>query len=242
MANSDSERRTQIQNLIQNDELDVSKQQLANKTVETTTATPPKPTPKQSLHGVRQAVSPSMPSTIPWKDSKAKEVLTKDILSGFVPDSMTAKEVYNDAREGRHLHYAPYDYKNFVTNLRNLRKLLRTQEVLAIECQSNLDRELFLYPPSDLDPRGYPRWDRSNAPACLKKDVDDMIAGKLTATPSQIHAANPVYRLFPLKVFIDHINQEKKSRQQSSYWVNFKKDQQQKKMQKQQHRQNKATR
>jgi hypothetical protein len=39
----------------------------------------------------------------PWKDSKAKEVLSKLIISGFVPDSMTAKEVYNDTRDGRHL-------------------------------------------------------------------------------------------------------------------------------------------
>lgn len=182
----------------------------------------------------------------PWKDSKAKEVLTKDILSGFVPDSMTAKDVYNDTRHGRHLIYAPYDFKNFSTNIRNLRKLLRTQEGLAAECQANLDRELLLYPPSDMDPRGYPRWDKSNAPESLKKDVDAMLAGTLIATPSQLHASNPEYSVFPLKVFINHINQEKKSRCQSSYWINFKHDQEEKKRlqreQRQERRQNKSSR
>jgi hypothetical protein len=181
----------------------------------------------------------------PWKDSKAKDVLMKDILSGFVPDSMTAKEVYNDKRDGRHLLYTAYDFKNFATNLRNLRKLLRTQDVLAAECQANLDRELLLYPPSDADPRGYPRWDKSNASASLKRDIDAMLAGTLTATSSQLYASNPEYRVFPLRVFIDHVNQEKKSRRQSAYWINFKNEQQEKKLlqrQQRQQRQNHSSR
>jgi hypothetical protein len=195
-----------------------------------------------ALAGTKAMSTPPNSNPVPWKDSKAKDLLAKDILSGFVPDAMTAKEVYNDTREGRHLLYAPYDFKNFVTNLRNLRKLLRTQEVLAVECQANLERELLLYPPSDMDPRGYPRWDRSKAPACLKKDVTEMLAGNLIATPSQLHASNPEYRRFPLKVFIDHINQEKKSRSQSAYWINFKNEQRVKKLQQQQQRQKKSSR
>jgi hypothetical protein len=173
----------------------------------------------------------------PWKDSEAKGVLTRDILSGFVPDSMTPKEVYNDTRDGRNLLYAAYDFKNFSTNLRNLRKLLRTQHVLATECQANLDRELLLYPPTEMDARGYPRWDKSNASASLKRDVDAILAGSLTATTSQLYASNPEYRVFPLKVFIDHVNQEKKSRRQSAYWINFKHEQEQKKRQQRQQRQ-----
>ena len=181
--------------------------------------------------------SANMASPVPWKDSEAKKVLSNDIATGFVTDGMAAKEVYNDKRQDRFLLYAPYDYKNFVTNLRNLRKLLRTQEVLAVECQANLERELILYPPSSMDPRGYPRWDRTNAPACLKRDVDAMLAGRLHATASQLHASNPEYSVFPLKVFIDHINQEKKSRRQSAYWINFKNEQEEKKRQQRQQRQ-----
>ena len=42
----------------------------------------------------------------PWKDSVAKETLTKGILDGFVTDTMTAKDVYTDAQQNRTALYA----------------------------------------------------------------------------------------------------------------------------------------
>jgi hypothetical protein len=69
-----------------------------------------------------------------------------------------------------------------------------------------------------------------------------MLAGTLTATSSQLYASNPEYRVFPLKVFIDNVNQEKKSRRQSAYWITFKNEQQEKKLLQQQQRQNHSSR
>jgi hypothetical protein len=59
--------------------------------LETTTPTTLHPPSTPSSLRVRRLTMAS--NAAPLKDSKAKEVLSKDILSGFVPDSMTEKEV-----------------------------------------------------------------------------------------------------------------------------------------------------
>jgi hypothetical protein len=164
-------------------------------------------------------------ATAPWKDSEAKEVLRKDIISGFVPSSMTAKEVYNDEREGRKELYAPYKFDNFMTNLRNLRKSIATLQKLAAEDSAALERELLLFPDSVMDPRGHPRWNRSRAQASLKEDVTAILSGTLERQKISImHASREEYQVFPLTVFRNHFFQELIGRNESAYWIVWKQE------------------
>ena len=63
-----------------------------------------------------------------WKDSEAKKLLYEDLLAGEVDDAMEAKEVYMMRAE-----YSLYSYKNFVSNLRNLRSSLRKKKKVLQE-------------------------------------------------------------------------------------------------------------
>jgi hypothetical protein len=165
------------------------------------------------------AAAPAEEDPFPWKDSKAKEVLREDIISGFVPSSMSAKDVYNDEREGRKQLYAPYKLNNFTTNLRNLRKSITTLQRLATEDSAALERELQLYPPAEVDPR----WNGSTAQASLKQDVTAIIAGTLEKTlPRLLHASREEYKLFPLTKFRDHYYKELIGRNESAYWIVWK--------------------
>jgi hypothetical protein len=159
----------------------------------------------------------------PWKDSKAKQILREDIISGFVPGSMSAKDAYNDEREGRKQLYAPYKFENFTNNLRNLRKQITTLQKLADEDSAALIRELQLYPPSEADPRGHPVWNGSKAQASLEQDVTAIIAGMLEKKPPKLlQLSRAEYQLFPLTTFRDHYYKELIGRNESAYWIIWK--------------------
>lgn len=63
------------------------------------------------------------------------------------------------------------------------------------------------------DSRGYPRWDGSSAQRLLKLDVT--AGAHMIMKPQVLQSTRDEYKPFPLKVFIDHIYQEKKSRLES---------------------------
>ena len=65
-----------------------------------------------------------------WKHSKAKEILRDAIISGAVTSDMDAKDVYNSNAE-----YQKWEYKNFPTNLNNLRtKIGKLYERVQSDC------------------------------------------------------------------------------------------------------------
>ena len=80
----------------------------------------------------------------PWKKSKAKKMLTDDIISGVVDEAMDAAEVWLMRYE-----YSFYEYKNFQTNLRNLRAAIRKAKDsaarghLALQYDLNLMTSVF---------------------------------------------------------------------------------------------------
>jgi hypothetical protein len=153
-----------------------------------------------------------------WKDSRAKKKLTKDILSGKVPPEWKPKRVLATRSE----LYKPYE-KNFGNNLRNLRKSLIAQQDRADEDDAAVWHDLNLFPRSNNDPRGYPRWHGSAAQRLLKEDIS---AGKhIRLLPREIQKTRDEYKLYPLKVFSDHICQEKTSRHAKSYWLSRQKKQ-----------------
>lgn len=150
---------------------------------------------------------------IPWKDSAAKEQLTNDILEGKVSLDMKPKVVFA-------MHpalYAPYA-KNFAANYRSLQRSIQNLHARRDEDHAWVSHDRRLHPPSNVGPRGYPRWDGHAAQRYLKQDV---AAGKHEAmSPQELRKTRRAYMKFPLKVFTDHIHQEKNGRHQKSYWMN----------------------
>jgi hypothetical protein len=67
-------------------------------------------------------------SGVPWKESEAKRVLTKDILDGLVKPEWKPKQVLAMRKE----LYMPYE-KNFSANLRRLQKPLQALQDRADE-------------------------------------------------------------------------------------------------------------
>jgi hypothetical protein len=150
---------------------------------------------------------------VPWQDSEAKATLKADILSGKVPPDWKPKQVFATHPE----LYKPYA-KYFGSNLGRLRKSLKEQQDRADEDDAAVRHDLGLFPRSQNDVRGFPRWDGSAAQKLLKQDVS---AGKhRELKPKELQQTRDEYKPYPSKVFSDHICQEKTSRLAKSYWMN----------------------
>jgi hypothetical protein len=149
---------------------------------------------------------------VPWQESRAKKKLTKDILGGKVPPEWKPMKVFAMRAD----LYKPYK-KNFGSNLRRLQKSLKDQQDRADVDDAAVQHDLELFPQLKDDPRGYPRWDDSAAQRLLKEDI---LAGKhKELKPKELQKTRDEYKPYPLKVFSDHIFQEKDSQLGKSYWL-----------------------
>jgi hypothetical protein len=63
----------------------------------------------------------------------------------------------------------------------------------------------------------YPRWGGTIAEDLLRFDID--VGKHETMKPREIQATRPEYSLYPLKVFRDHVQQERRARCERSYWL-----------------------
>jgi hypothetical protein len=150
---------------------------------------------------------------VKWQDSRAKAKLKKDILSGKVLPEWKPMKVFAMRPE----LYKPYK-KNFAANLRRLQKSLKEQQDRADEDDAAVRHDLGLYPRSVMDERGYPRWDESAAQQLLKQDVKE--GRHVGIKKKAFQQTRPEYKVFPRKVFADHVKQEVNSRLAKSYWLN----------------------
>jgi hypothetical protein len=141
-----------------------------------------------------------------WKDSEAKRLLREDIISGVVLASMAANEVYDMRPE-----YKKWPYKNFQTNLRNLRKAIaHSYERMLADCEAyGHDQALLMTLRADNNPQDVP-WHKSEAKTLLKQDIDDGRHKQMK--PEAVHGMREEYQAFPLKTFRNHIHQEVDSR------------------------------
>jgi hypothetical protein len=148
---------------------------------------------------------------VSWKDSRAKRKLAKDILSGKIPPEWKPKQVFATRPE----LYKEYE-KNFGDRLRRLRKTLKTQQERADEDDAAVQHDLALFPRSAADARGYPRWDGSAAQRFLRQDMKE---GRHVLKAKALQETRQEYKVYPLKVFNDHIHQEKRALLGTSYWL-----------------------
>jgi len=154
----------------------------------------------------------------PWKASKVKKHLRDDILAGKVPEMMSAREVFVMRQE-----YKRYAFKNFSTNLRNLRKAIKTGQEKADSDNAALTHDRLIHSVGSETAKGcgYARWEGSDAEWFLKEDVD--VRKHKNIAPRDLHKTRPEYQAFPLKVFRDHVHQETHSRLTKAYWMNHQK-------------------
>jgi hypothetical protein len=143
-------------------------------------------------------------------------LLRQDILAGKVDESMKPKKIYEMRPE-----YKPYIYERFQSNYKNLLESIKKDQAKADSDSAALAHDFRLRPPVAYTSKGYPRWDGSNAQRFLKEDFN---AGKVEKfTTMELRQSRPEYQDFPLKVFRDHIHQERRSRTETPYWMNRKK-------------------
>jgi hypothetical protein len=144
-----------------------------------------------------------------WQYSDAKKQLEMDILDGKT-DGKTPKQVYEMRAE-----YKEYALKNFRPNFNRLKETLR-----GLQDRADEDEAAFLHDEAlnlRANNKPYPRWGGTIAEDLLKIDID---AGKHeTMKPRDLQATRPEYSLYPLKVFRDHVQQERRARCERSYWL-----------------------
>jgi hypothetical protein len=159
-----------------------------------------------------------------WQYSDAKMQLERDILNGKT-DGKTPKEVYE-----MHAEYKQYELKNFGPNFNRLKKTLQ-----GLQDRADEDEVAFLHDEAlnlRANNKPYPRWGGTVAEGLLKIDID---TGKHeTMKPRELHATRPEYSLYPLKVFRDHVQQERRARCERNYWLARHREVMEKKKQKRQ--------
>jgi hypothetical protein len=157
----------------------------------------------------------------PWKISRAKKLLRKDIVEGTVTNDMETLYVY-----GMRDEFMEYELKNFTANLKRLQEVIQKEQDRAVTDSDAYAIDLLINPPILQGPSGYPQWQGSEAARLLKLDIDN--EKHTSMKPSDLHNTQEEYKRFPLTVFRKHIGQEVRSRKDSIYWLvktNKKKDQ-----------------
>ena len=170
----------------------------------------PEPQPERSSSQQQQQ---QKKKPVPWRNSKAKKLLRKDIIKGKC-DGKGPQEVYKMRPE-----YKPYVYERFRDNLRALRAKIKEEQELAAFDMAALAHDLAIYPTPDASPHGYPRWAGSEAERKLKLAITEGTHKDMT--PLHLHQSEPEFDEFPLRVFRNHLYQELRSRAERAYWKEY---------------------
>lgn len=143
-----------------------------------------------------------------WGQSKAKQLLQRDLATGSIPLSghlMNARQVYDSRPE-----YAMFPFDLFPRRLSALRTEAKAQNNRRnLDSQAYAhDRQLFPHPTHSTN--GTPRWEGSEAERLLKLDITADLYPQ--HTPQEMYQSRRQYQDFSLEVFRGHIHQEIKRR------------------------------
>lgn len=131
---------------------------------------------------------------------------------GTVTDDMKPVDVFNMRDE-----YKPYGLRNFRTNYRNLQAAIAQQKESAEEDELALANYIQQKQARPAKAMAYPRWNGSDAEALLGADITSGVHERLK--PEDLRDTRPEYKLFPLKVFRDHVYDEVRKRKCRAYWL-----------------------
>jgi hypothetical protein len=147
----------------------------------------------------------------PWKKSRAKEILYKDILEGTFQ---------------MHPEYQQYKKQNFRTNLKNLLKATREKQCAAnsddralVDDINTLSNHVLHTPGAAANE---PSWNNSEAKKLLEDDISNGM--HLIMKPTSLWLYRDEYQAFPEDKFRNHIYQEMRRRVSTSYWLEKKKN------------------
>ena len=148
---------------------------------------------------------------IPWKNSRAKALLEKDIKEGRVPleatkngrSTMKLRTIYDSRPE-----FAQYQYSKFSNRLKSLRTTISECSARAALDQEAFDNFQQNHPvPSVFSHKGYIQWQGSEAQRLCREDIANKVHESMSRR--ELHGSRPEYfENFPLKVFRDKVNQE----------------------------------
>jgi hypothetical protein len=149
-----------------------------------------------------------------WKDSEAKKLLEKDLISGLIPlnsDDMKPGIVYFQRPE-----FAEFEYGRFRDRLRDLRRQLIELKARASSDSAAYACDREIYPKTTHNNRGEPRWEGSEAERLLRMDMDH--DAHKNVTPKELYRSRQeFYNNYPLTVFRKHIDQEERRRKYFEY-------------------------
>ncbi|KAL7538558.1 hypothetical protein ACHAXR_008627 [Thalassiosira sp. AJA248-18] len=144
-----------------------------------------------------------------WKDSEAKAFLTKLIRDekSWI-HKMSPEEIYESQPSFQH-----YSFPKFKEYLKSLQKANADLKEMVRVSEQEIWTELNAFPREEMTDRGYPFWDTHPARALLEQDVGDGKADEMK--PKKLRETREEYAEFPLRVFRDHVHQEKRRKRET---------------------------
>eukprot|EP00804_Cyclotella_cryptica_P014118 CCRYP_005574-RA/>CCRYP_005574-RA protein AED:0.07 eAED:-0.00 QI:0/-1/0/1/-1/1/1/0/233 len=129
-----------------------------------------------------------------WQNSQAKKDLKKALLDpNHVFHRMTADAIHNSDEKYK-------QYPLFPEYLAQMKERVAEEKRQAKDDDRRAEEHNFHFPRSEINKRGYPYWDLSEAKQWLEVDVANGLHKKMT--PKELRAKRPhVYAPFPPKVF-----------------------------------------
>ena len=164
--------------------------------------------------------NPSRPPAVlngaDWKMSKAKLLISQDIIDGHIPGEgpIDVEALFEQYYKG-HEFFAnfPFDKIRYTGRIDRLRKAIVKLKVSADRDAEALQADLMIFPPPVANIRGELRWHGSEAERLLKLDIDAGVHLQPGYEPKKLHkASHGEYMKFKLTIFRKHIRQELTSR------------------------------
>ena len=157
---------------------------------------------------------------VSWHKSKAKELLTHDLLNRRFPMEPTiddTEQIFQSRPE-----YKLYE-KYFKENLKKLRAAISKRKMYAAIDNEALTHDRRIHPKATHNVNGRPRWEGSDGERLLKEAIDQGIVDKPGFKPKSLYESRDEWcKVFTLKEFRDHIYQEQRTRKFLRFWVDFK--------------------
>ena len=148
-----------------------------------------------------------------WKKSLAKSLLSSLINNKKSKiHHMTAEEIWDSDPI-----FQQYPFDKFEEYLTTLQKAAANEEEIALINDDEFWTEMIAYPRDIVTDRGVPYWDSHPASSLLAEDVRDGTADMIK--PKELHQMRIQYTEFPLKVFRQHIYQERRRLREEPGWV-----------------------
>jgi hypothetical protein len=141
--------------------------------------------------------------TIPWRKSRARELLYEDLRKGLIDEDHSDMDVYAMRPE-----YAAYDWDLFPGRLRYLKKSIHYNQERAEIDQDAFDQFVSNNPVSYFSKKGYIQWQNSDAQNLARQDIlNESFTG--SGKYRRLYNSRVEYYLeFPFEAFKHKIRQE----------------------------------